>query len=125
MPEYKSPINGQPLPRGKPFEQGEEQREKARKGGRASGRKRRQMRTLREELEMLLAETKLGPNGKKMTVQAGITASLVKKALSGDTRAFEIIRDTIGQKPVESVKINTPDAGVMDEIRKRMSGDDK
>lgn len=57
-----------------------------------------------------------------MTVQAGITASLVKKALSGDTKAYEIIRDTIGQKPVENVTINAPDNSIMDEIRKRMSG---
>lgn len=48
MPEYKSPINGQPLPRGKPFTQGEAQREIARKGAAATNRKKKLKRTLRE-----------------------------------------------------------------------------
>lgn len=120
MAEHKSPLTGAPLPRGKPFERGVN----AESAGRASGKKRRQLRTLREELLVLLSETTPGPNGRDMTVQEGITASLVKRAMDGDTKAYEIIRDTIGQKPVESVTINTPDRGIMDEIRKRMSGNE-
>lgn len=59
-----------------------------------------------------------------MTVQEGIAAAIVKQALDGNVRAFESIRDTIGQKPVENLTINTPDTTVMDEIRKRMVGDE-
>ena len=31
----------------------------------------------------------------------------IKKALGGDTRAIEFIRDTMGQKPVEEKKVET------------------
>ena len=37
----------------------------------------------------------------------GITVALIQKALKGDTKAFEIIRDTIGQKPIEQLDINS------------------
>ena len=92
MPEYKSPLNGAPLPRGKPFERGANVG-RAQEAGRASGRRRRQLKTMREDLLALLSEVKTEKSGKKMTVQAGITAALVKEALNGNTKAYEIIRD--------------------------------
>ena len=73
---------------------------------------------------MLLSEVKTDRTGKKMTVQAGITAALVKEALDGNTKAFEIIRDTIGQKPAETVNLNTPDNDVMAEVRKRLESNE-
>ena len=30
-----------------------------------------------------------------------IVAALIKKAAKGDTKAFELIRDTVGEKPVD------------------------
>ena len=33
-----------------------------------------------------------------------ITVALCQKALKGDTRAYELIRDTVGEKPVETIK---------------------
>ena len=30
---------------------------------------------------------------------------MIKEALKGDTKAFNTIRDTIGEKPVEEVKV--------------------
>lgn len=70
----------------------EEQKEIATKGGIASGIARRRKKTLREELLLLLEENE---------TQKNISTAVIKKALSGDTKAFEIIRDTIGEKPVE------------------------
>ena len=37
----------------------------------------------------------------KMQVQTAMIASQIQKAMKGDTKAFEVMRDTAGQKPVE------------------------
>ena len=41
--------------------------------------------------------------GKNINVQEAILIAQVQKAMKGDTRAAEYVRDTIGQKPVDSV----------------------
>ena len=77
----------------------EEARERGRKGGVASGQARRKKRALREYLEARL-EIKSGD----MTAAEAITVALVDKALSGDVRAYETIRDTLGQNPKQVVE---------------------
>lgn len=77
----------------------EEARERGRKGGVASGQVRRKKRALREYLEARL-EIKSGD----MTAAEAITVALVDKALSGDVRAYETIRDTLGQNPKQVVE---------------------
>lgn len=62
--------------------------------GKASGESRRKKRQLKEILETLL-EMK-GENGTKAD---DISIALLQEALSGNVKAFETIRDTIGQKP--------------------------
>ena len=62
-------------------------------------------KTLKEELTILLETAEEGTtNQEKMSV------ALFKQALKGNTKAFEIIRDTIGEKPkdqVENLNIET------------------
>ena len=36
--------------------------------------------------------------------QKSVTLALIEKAMSGDTKAFEVIRDTIGEKPADKVE---------------------
>ena len=81
----------------KPIQSEEEAREKGRKGGIASGKARAERKALKEELLLLLSE---GDTQKK------ISLSLIQQALDGNTKAFEVIRDTIGEKPVEKVDMN-------------------
>ena len=50
---------------------------------------------------------KFGFNPKDL--QEVITGGLMTKAMSGDAKAFEVIRDSIGQKPVEQVELGTMD----------------
>lgn len=71
-------------------------REIGRKGGIKSGETRRKRKTLREELLALLAT---GNNQNKMSL------AIIEKALKGNTKAFEVIRDTIGEKPKEELDI--------------------
>ena len=54
-------------------------------------------KTLKEELLLLLSQN---------NTQEKMSLSLITKALKGDTKAFEIIRDTIGEKPVDKVQAN-------------------
>lgn len=75
----------------------EEAREIGKKGGKKSVEARKARKTLKEELLLLLSQD---DNQNKMSI------SLLKKAMNGDTKAFEIIRDTIGEKPVDKVQAN-------------------
>lgn len=47
-------------------------------------------------------ETFGGIKGKNVTVQDQMIYKLMLKALKGDKKAFELIRDTSGQKPVQA-----------------------
>lgn len=79
----------------RPVSSKEEARERGRKGGLASGEARRKRKTLKEELLLMLSEGE---------TQKSVTLALIEKAMSGDTKAFEVIRDTIGERPVEKVQ---------------------
>ena len=92
------------------------------KGGQATARNKRERKTFREGLLLLLNEPlkdKAG-NPTTNTTQDAIIAALVKRAANGDTRAFEMIRDTIGEKPVQDVKVSTGDFSALDEALKGM-----
>ena len=82
-----------------PIRSAREAREKGQKGGIASGEARRKKKTIRETLEMMLSGQM--PDGS--TRRDAIVVALMEKALSGDVRAFEAIRDSIGEKPVNTV----------------------
>lgn len=66
------------------------------KGGRASVAARRKKKVLRELLEIAMEQQIEG--GEASTAE-GIVAALIKRALAGDVKAFEVIRDTLGQNP--------------------------
>lgn len=102
----------------RPIRSASEAREKGQKGGFASGEARRARKTVRAELETLLAMHPVNSKGKVSAIsyQTGIVVALVKKALRGDTKAFELIRDTIGEKPAENVTITTNDFSALDKI---------
>lgn len=73
-----------------------EAREISKKGGIRSGEVRRERKKLKEELLLLLSE---GDNNRRMSI------AIFERALNGDTKAFEVIRDTIGEKPKEEVEV--------------------
>ena len=77
-----------------------ELRELSIKGQKASTEAKRARKTLRQELEILMSM--VDDNGK--TWQENISTSLIKQALKGNTKAYEIIRDTMGQKPIEQIQ---------------------
>lgn len=120
------------------FRTGAEQVKTAKKGGIASGKARREKKLLRETLDMLLSmplkNGKLADvddirsfaalKGKNISVQEAILIAQIQKAMKGDTKAAEYVRDTIGQKPVDNVimggEVNNPFAGLSTDDLKKM-----
>lgn len=93
---------------GKPFT-----KETAAEAGRRSGKARAEKRQLKEELQLLLS-CKL--NGK--TVQEKMSEAIINEALAGNVKAFEVIRDTIGEKPTENINVTQADFSALDSIAK-------
>lgn len=89
----------------KPFSElaEKEQREIRRKGAFASAKKRREKKTFKELLKIALEMSTKSGN----TNAEEIVASMILKAQSGDVKAFEAIRDTIGEKPKDEVDLTT------------------
>lgn len=84
----------------------EQMRERNRKAGIASGKARAEKKTMREMLEYLMAQTiKDDTDGKEKTRMEVMMASAIKKAMSGDIKAAEFVRDTSGQKPEQRISI--------------------
>lgn len=81
----------------------EEAAKNGQKGGRISGETRRHKKALKEILRNLLEVKQKNSRGETLTTQEIICLSLLNKAAKGDVRAFEVIRDTIGEKPVDKV----------------------
>lgn len=83
----------------------EERQEIGRVGGIKSGESKRRMKTFREELQQLLQMEILNKNGEKISTQQNINSALILKAAKGDVRAYEVIRDTLGQRPKDEKEV--------------------
>lgn len=126
----------------KPVRTKSEARERGKKGGIASGEKRREKKAMKETLETLLQmPLKSGKatdldeikniaalKGKNITVQEAIMLAQIQKAMKGDTKAAEYVRDTSGNKLKEGVElsggINNPFAGLSTDELRKLIGDD-
>lgn len=104
----------------KPVQSKEEAKKRGRAGGIASGKARREKKAMRETLDILLSmpmkdgayadvesiQSFASIKGKNISVQEAILIAQVQKAMKGDTKAAEYVRDTIGQKPGENVELS-------------------
>lgn len=72
------------------------QRDIQEKGRKANKEKIQARKSLREELLAIL---------EKGDTQEKLSLSLIQEALKGNTKAFEVIRDTIGEKPKENISV--------------------
>lgn len=112
----------------------EEARERGRKGGKASAKKRQQNKTFKEIISRFLDGQVSDERLKQQMIEFGFADSEVsnkscavfalwKEAIKGNTKAFELLRDTIGEKPQDKVNIsgevNNPFSGMStEELRK-------
>ena len=75
-------------------------------------------------MEILLEKEYETASGGTVTGADRISARLFRNALEGDNKAFEIIRDTVGQQPVQRVEVDTIDPQAraeMDELVRKAS----
>lgn len=106
----------------------EERREMASRAGKASVKRRRELKTMRETLKLVLSQKvpkdgafyrkhievlkALGFKGDP-TVQDLANFGLLSKVLKGDPTAYSVMRDTIGEKPVEQTEDITPEPPIV------------
>ena len=92
-----------------PLRDKEEARKRGRNGGIASGKARQKRKELREFLEVALS---MPDEERGMSNAEAIAAALVEKAKGGDVRAFEALRDTVGEKPVNRLDHTSTDGSL-------------
>ena len=92
-----------------PLRDKEEARKRGRNGGLASGKARQKRKELRELLEVALS---MPDEERGMSNAEAIAAALVEKAKAGDVRAFEALRDTVGEKPVNRLDHSSTDGSL-------------
>lgn len=80
----------------KPVQTKSEARERGRNGGKRSGEVRRENKLIRERILERMGESDWDT----------MIDNLIQRA-SNDTKSFEVLRDTIGQKPVEQLELSS------------------
>lgn len=91
----------------------EEKRAICSQAGIASRIKRQERKTMKEELLILLEQG---------NTQEKISLSLIQEALGGNIKAFEVIRDTIGEKPTDKIDNNiSGKIGISDEDKQMLA----
>lgn len=94
----------------------EEHSKDSQRGGKASAKARRDKKLLKDCLDYLLESDVIDENGDTMSGAEAIAVKLFKKALDGDIRAFELIRDTTAQKQPDKILISDVEPAVIAEI---------
>lgn len=123
----------------KPVRTKEEARERGRKGGIASGKARREKKTMQElakwVMELPVKDAALddikclaGLKGKNVSVAEAALLQQASKAVNGSLQSLQFLRDTAGEKPVERVEVNADVAEAEAEIaaliaKRKASGD--
>ena len=105
------------------FRSGEQAVENGRKGGIASGEARKAKKSLREAMQILMDADLTGKDGKTMTGTEAMAAKAFQAALKGDWKAWELVRDTAGQKPVDKVMVADVEKTIIDEVEKMVNDD--
>lgn len=86
----------------------------AKKGGINNGINCKKRKKLKEELELLLQIAKKGKTNQNL-----ICISLLKEAKKGNVKAFEVIRDSVGEKPKETLEHTITEPIKFEIIRKK------
>ena len=81
-----------------------------------SAESKRKRKELRQTFEILLSSKVTMEDGKKLTGVEALAWTVFQKALAGDLKAFELIRDTVGEKPVERMEVSTISREAREEV---------
>lgn len=93
-----------------PFDKMEPEKKKAvqSKGGKAGAVSKRKRKAFKEAL--ILALSTIADEETKQTIQDKGVEALMAKFMAGDPKVFEIVRDTIGEKPTEKQEVKVVDS---------------
>lgn len=108
----------------KPVRNKKEARERGKVGGKKSGEARRKKKLLKECFDELLEREWENRDGKKASGSEVLSLTVFKKAMAGDLKAFELLRDTAGQKPVDKVMLAEVDQATINEVEAMVLGED-
>ena len=97
-------------------------REEQKAGGRASVIARRKKKDFREACLALLETEMADTEGNLVTGYDVVVSSLFTQAKAGNVKAFEALRDTAGQKPVEKLVVSDVDPSVINEVENMVAG---
>ena len=93
-----------------------ERKEIARRGAATTNAKIAERKTLAELMKVAL---RLQNEETGEVNEIAITNALINKAIKGDVSAYQTIRDTIGEKPVDVQKITTNQPAVLSEYSEK------
>lgn len=110
-----SPVNGQPLPRGKPFTS-----ESAREARRKRTLNEQENRSIIKEFRKRMSQSFTDDKGNQMTGAEIIAQSIIKGANNGNAKMVEIALELMGEKPADNINVSFTDPNIMAEIRRRM-----
>ena len=99
--------------------------EEASKGGVNSGKARKERADLRRALQTLLETEMPDKKGNMLSGAEALAIKLFQTALKGDIKAFEVVRDTAGQKPADKVITANVDPDIINEVERMVHGTDE
>ena len=111
---FVSPVNGQPVPKGKPFVAWELRAKEMQARAVASRKERGDLRRLCQL--WMEEEVGTGKDGEKITGGQMMVRVAVKEVAKGNPRFWELLRDTAGFKPVDKVMVSEVEPAVIAEV---------
>ena len=100
-------------------------KEEQSKGGKASGEKRRLQGAVKKMLDSKAKSIEFedifedfGVKKSERNYAVAVACALVSKAAKGDLSAISLLRDTIGEKPIDEVRITGVDDEAIAEVEK-------
>lgn len=90
-------------------------------GAKKSHEIRRHKTQLREAFEVLLAADVPTKDGKQLSGNEALALKAFQAALKGDWKAWELVRDTSGQKPVDKIMLAEVEPEVINEVERMVA----
>lgn len=115
-----SPINGQPLPRGKPFTS-----ESAREARQKRTKLESERRSIAGEFRKRMNEKFRDAEGNELTGAEIIAQSIIKGANNGNAKMVEIALALLGEKPAERIFVAEVQPDVIAEVESIVNGYDE
>lgn len=124
MAQTKAQLDNLKKGKATQFKKGEKQVKIAKEAGKKSGEAKRKKKLLKECLNELLEKEWESKKFGKASGAEALSLTVFQKALNGDLKAFEIVRDTAGQKPIDKIMMAEVDQKTIDQVEKAVLGED-